>query len=287
MGQIPEPDFRFSSDLVCRLIDQQFPNLRDRDPERVGAGYDVEVWRISDDLVVRLPRRKTAFTFVEREIKHLPSLPQDLPLALPRIEAVGVANELLPGPWFATQYLPGVSGNEATLSECALGAADLGVTLASLHTLSTEHLANVSARGVEIETRRSFVEHGLQQLPTWAERISRRYFDQAVRAGSEGAKVFLHGDVHRSNLIVDGGRLTALIDFGDLGYGDRAGDLGGGIFAMGYGAHEEFLLAYGSVSEATRVRSFGWACYFAVRNFAVGDEYSLEFLASLPSDGPP
>jgi aminoglycoside phosphotransferase (APT) family kinase protein len=283
MGQIPEPDFRFSSGLVCRLIDHQFPMLRARDPERVGAGYDVEVWRISDDLVVRLPRRKTAFTFVEREIRHLPSIPQDLPLAIPRIEAVGVASELLPGPWFATQYLPGVSGNEATLAECVRGAADLGVTLASVHELSTERLDNVSARGVAIETRRSFFEHGLEQLPKWAERVSQRYFDEAVLCGTESVKVFLHGDVHRSNLIVDGGRPTALIDFGDLGYGDRAGDLGGGIFAMGYDAHQEFLTAYGSVSEVTRVRSLGWACYFAVRNFAVGDEYSLEFLGSLPN----
>jgi hypothetical protein len=74
-----------------------------------------------------------------------------------------------------------------------------------------------------------------------------------------------------------------LIDFGDLGYGDRAGDLGGGIFSVGYEAHQDFLTAYGSFSEATRVRSLGWACYFAVRNFAVGDAYALEFLESLPS----
>jgi aminoglycoside phosphotransferase (APT) family kinase protein len=83
--------------------------------------------------------------------------------------------------------------------------------------------------------------------------------------------------------MVDGGRPTALIDFGDLGYGDRAGDLGGGIFTVGYEAHRDFLTAYGSVSEATRVRSLGWACYLAVRNFAVGDDYAPEFLESLPN----
>jgi aminoglycoside phosphotransferase (APT) family kinase protein len=283
MGQIPEPDFRFTSDQVPSLIDQQCPALREREPERIGVGYDVEVWQISDDLVVRLPRRHSAFTFVEREIRHLPSIPQDLPLAIPRVEAVGVASELLPGPWFVTQYLPGISGNEATLAECVQGAADLGVTLASIHALSTEHLSSVSARGVAIETRRSFFEHGLDQLPKWAERISQGFFDQAAHSEVESAKVFLHGDVHRSNLMIIGGRPTALIDFGDLGYGDRAGDLGGGIFAVGYEAHQELLMAYGSVSAATRARSLGWACYFAVRNFAVGDAYALEFLGSLPS----
>lgn len=283
MRNIPEPDFRFNSDLVCRLIDDQYPILRERDPERVGAGYDVEVWRISNDLVVRLPRRNSAFIFVEREIEHLPSIPQDLPLAIPRIEAVGVASELLPGPWFVTQYLPGISGNVATLAECVRGAVDLGVTLASIHALSTENVGNVSARGVAIETRRSFFERELDHLPKWAAKISQDYFDQATLSELESAKVFLHGDVHRSNLIVHDGRPTALIDFGDLGYGDRAGDLGGGIFSVGYEAHQEFLMAYGSVSEATHVRALGWACYFAVRNFSVGDAYPLEFLESLPS----
>ncbi|HEY5265377.1 MAG TPA: phosphotransferase [Acidimicrobiales bacterium] len=268
---------------MSRLIDQQWPALRERDPERVGMGYDVEVWQISNDLAARLPRRHSAFTFVEREIRHLPSIPQDLPLAIPRIEAVGVASELLPGPWFVTQYLPGISGNEATLAECVQGAADLGVTLASIHAVSTENLDNVSARGVAIETRRTFFEQELDHLPKRAAKISQDFFDQATLSEVESAKVFPHGDVHRSNLMVNGGRPTALIDFGDLGYGDRAGDLGGGIFTVGYEAHQEFLLAYGSVSEATVVRALGWACYFAVRNFSVGDAYSLEFLESLPS----
>jgi aminoglycoside phosphotransferase (APT) family kinase protein len=155
MVDVLEPDYRFSADLVRRLMDEQHPMMCECDPERVGAGYDVEVWRVSDDLVVRLPRRRSAFVFVEREIRHLPSLPHDLPLAVPRIEAVGAPSELLPGPWFATQYFPGVSGREATSLECVSGAADLGVTLAFIHALSTEDVDNVSARGVPIESRRS------------------------------------------------------------------------------------------------------------------------------------
>lgn len=282
MGRFPEPDFRFDSDLVCRIIDDQFPILRERQPERIGVGYDIEVWRISNDLAVRLPRRTSAFLFVEREIAHLPSMPQDLPLAVPRIEAVGSASESLPGPWFVTQYLPGVSGNEATLSQCARGAVDLGVTLASIHALSTRGVDNVSARGMPIETRRSFFERELDHLPKWAAEISQDYFNRAARSDVEKGKVFLHGDVHRGNLIVHGGRPTALIDFGDLGYGDRAGDLGGGIFSVGFGVHQELLEAYGSASDATLVRALGWACYLAVRNFSVGDAYSLEFLHSLP-----
>jgi aminoglycoside phosphotransferase (APT) family kinase protein len=280
--RIPEPDFRFDADLVCRLVDEQHPTLREHEPQRLGAGYDVEVWRISSGLVVRLPRRTSAFTFVEREIEHLPSLPQDLPLAVPRIEAVGRASDMLPGPWFATQYLAGVSGNEATSSECVRGARDLGRTLASLHALPTRRLTHPSTRGVPIETRRTFFERNLGAFPPRTATIARHFFDQAALADVEGTRVFLHGDVHRSNLMVHDGRPTALIDFGDLGYGDPAGDLGGGIFTVGYAARHELLAGYGPILEATLARALGWACYLAVRNFLVGDSYSLEFLESLP-----
>jgi aminoglycoside phosphotransferase (APT) family kinase protein len=169
------------------------------------------------------------------------------------------------------------------LSECARGAADLGVTLASIHALSTETLSNVSARGVAIESRRAFFEQGLHQLPPWAARIAQDYFDHSATTQLEGVDVFLHGDVHRSNLMVHDGRPSALIDFGDLGRGDRAGDLGGAIFSVGYPDRQAFLMAYGSVAEATLVRALGWSCYLAVRNYAVGDAYALEFLESLPS----
>ena len=279
---IPEPEFHFDAGVVARIVDEQYPTLRECEPRRVGAGYDVEVWRIRTDLVVRLPRRTSAFMFLEREIEHLPAIPQDLPLAVPRLEAVGRASDLLPGPWFATQYLPGICGSEATLSECARGAGDLGVTLASLHALSTQSLDNVSTRGVPIEERRAFFDRGLDSVPEGAARTSRHYFDLAVLAEIDGAEVFLHGDVHRSNLMVHDGRPSALIDFGDLGYGDGAGDLGGGIFAIGYAAHHEFLAGYGPISEATFARALGWSCYLALRNFLVGDSYALEFLASLP-----
>ncbi len=256
--------------------------MRSREPTRLGIGFDVEVWRISEDLVVRLPRRQSAFVFVEREIAHLPHLPQRLPLAIPRLEGVGVACDELPGPWFVTQYLPGVSGNEASLASCARGAEDLGVTLAAIHAHSTEGVSNVSARGVPIETRRSLFEHELAKLPRSVASVSRAYFDEAARAEQADTAVFLHGDVHRSNLMVSGGRPTALIDFGDLGYGDQAGDLGGGIFSVGHLAQRDFLDSYGSVSNSVVVRSLGWACYLAVRNYGVGDTYALEFLESLP-----
>ena len=40
-----------------------------------------------------------------------------------------------------------------------------------------------------------------------------------------GPPLWIHGDLHPGNLLVSGGRLSAVIDFGDLAAGDPATDL--------------------------------------------------------------
>ena len=41
----------------------------------------------------------------------------------------------------------------------------------------------------------------------------------------QGPPVWLHGDIHPGNLVVNAGELTAVIDFGDITAGDPAVDL--------------------------------------------------------------
>jgi aminoglycoside phosphotransferase (APT) family kinase protein len=47
----------------------------------------------------------------------------------------------------------------------------------------------------------------------------------AALAAPEQAPVWRHGDFHTGNLLTTGGRLSAVIDFGELGVGDPACDL--------------------------------------------------------------
>ena|SRR5258705_8184375 len=44
-------------------------------------------------------------------------------------------------------------------------------------------------------------------------------------AGAAGQPVWMHGDPHPANLLVERGELSAVIDFGLLGVGDPACDL--------------------------------------------------------------
>jgi aminoglycoside phosphotransferase (APT) family kinase protein len=145
-----------------------------------------------------------------------------------------------------------------------------------------------SVRGVPLRERLVYFEREVVDLPAPLVAVARRYVATAVDEPVDRDVVFMHGDVHRANLMQIDGSLTSLIDFGDLGYGDRAGDLGGAIFSVGIDGVADLLAGYGPVSTSTLVKAFGWACYFAVRNFGVGDrtaETALEFLTTLAAHG--
>ena len=51
----------------------------------------------------------------------------------------------------------------------------------------------------------------------------REVWDRAVAAPAwQGARLWLHGDLHPANVIVRDGRLAGVIDFGDMCCGDPA-----------------------------------------------------------------
>ncbi|MFD9209562.1 phosphotransferase [Streptomyces sioyaensis] len=80
---------------------------------------------------------------------------------------------------------------------------------------------------------------------------------EALRApGWDGPPVWLHADLMPGNLLVDGGRLTSVIDFGCLGVGDPACDLFPAWNLLPADAREVFREALG-VDDATWVRGRG------------------------------
>ena len=92
----------------------------------------------------------------------------------------------------------------------------------------------------------------------------RSLWDAALAAPVAREALWLHGDLHAQNVLVDGGRLSAVIDWGDVTAGDVATDLAGvwSIFDTP-GARALALDRYGP-DEATLARAKGWAVLFSI-----------------------
>jgi aminoglycoside phosphotransferase (APT) family kinase protein len=77
-------------------------------------------------------------------------------------------------------------------------------------------------------------------------------------------RTWLHGDLHGRNVLTKGGRLAAVIDWGDLASGDPACDLAAVWMLLPQAAARAQALAAYAPSAATERRARGWAALMGV-----------------------
>jgi len=261
--QPPPADLDITIADVDRLLATQHPSLRGR-LERVAHGWDNDVFRLGDDLAVRLPRRQEAAQLVEHEQRWLPELAPRLPVRIPVPVAVGHPDEHYPWAWSVVPWFAGRRGLDIDPRERDGLAVELAGVLRALHVPAPPDAPHNPYRGVPMSERDDVVRERLtiapELLPAW---------DAGRDAAPwRGPSLWLHGDLYPGNFVVDGGRLAALIDFGDLCAGDPASDLSVAwltFTAAGRAVFREALADRYDDADWTRAR--GWAAALALISF--------------------
>jgi hypothetical protein len=82
-GTKPPADVRIDLSLVGALIQEQHPDLAHLALSEIGEGWDNRLFRLGDDLAVRVPRRAISAVLIEQEQRWLPRLAPQLPLPIP------------------------------------------------------------------------------------------------------------------------------------------------------------------------------------------------------------
>lgn len=250
--------------LVRRLLAAQLPQWAGLPLRRVeSAGTDNAIFRLGDDLAVRLPRIGWAVAQVEKEHRWLPRLAPHLPLPIPEPLALGVPGAGYPWPWAVHRWLAGEDALAAPVADLRQAAIDLARFIAALQRIDPAggpRAGEASSRGVPLATRDAAVRAAIAAL--------RRDIDgPAVTAAWEAALaapawdrpgVWLHGDLTAVNLLVRDGRLAAVIDFGPLAVGDPAADVMTAWLYLDRGARAIFRETL-QVDDATWARAKGWA----------------------------
>src|SRR5580693_9225743 len=90
----PIAEVDMSADLVAALVRSQHPDLVDVEIREMSPGFDNTIWRLGDELMVRLPRRQVAVSLIESEQRWLPLLAPRLPVAIPTPVRVGRPSEM-------------------------------------------------------------------------------------------------------------------------------------------------------------------------------------------------
>src|SRR4051795_1693257 len=115
----PLPD-AMTAELVRDLLRDQHPDLADR-PIRLGArGWDNQLWRLGDDLAVRLPwATPDADVLLRNEHAWLPGLAPRLPLPVPVPQRLGSPSARFPRPWLVTTWVPGDPADQAPITQAS------------------------------------------------------------------------------------------------------------------------------------------------------------------------
>ncbi|MCB0971205.1 MAG: aminoglycoside phosphotransferase family protein, partial [Acidimicrobiales bacterium] len=183
-----------------------------------------------------------------------------LPLPIPVPVRVGRPGAGYPWPWSIVAHRPGASALRTPPDDPMEAAATMGRFVAALARPAPPDAPHNPFRGIPLADRddrtRAWIDQlsGLIDAPSvtscWAEH-------EAIPRWT-GEAVWLHGDLHPNNVIVDGGRITGIIDFGDLTAGDPATDLGVAWTLLAPEARPVLREAL-DVDDDTWARGRGWA----------------------------
>jgi aminoglycoside phosphotransferase (APT) family kinase protein len=255
------PELNVDEALVRRLL-AQFPELEGAPLRRLATGWDNSVWVVAERYAFRIPQRAVAIPGVERELAFLPALAPLVPLPVPVPVFVGQPDGGYPWPFFGAELLPGVEAGSAELDEGERLEVSLGLArfLRALHLVEPEVELPHDPNGREDMTIRTGLAREqlaeLERLGGW--RAPARV-EELLAAGERlpppEAPRLAHGDLHFRHLLVDGGRASGVIDWGDLCVADPAIDLPLYWSFAEPSQRGAFLDAYGAVSETQLARA--------------------------------
>jgi aminoglycoside phosphotransferase (APT) family kinase protein len=246
--------------LVRRLVGAQFPQWKDLPLEPVrSAGTDNAIFRLGDELAVRLPRISSATGQVDKEHRWLPRLAPLLPLAVPLPLAKGTPGEGYPFPWSVSRWVNGETATRERITDPRQAAIDLAAFIGALQEIDPTN-GPKSARGMPLSERGDRTRAAIAKLEGKLDTDAvTAAWEAALEAPPwQGAPVWTHGDLYDGNLLAEGGRLCGVIDFDVLGVGDPACEL---IVAWSLFSQEARDVFRGAlhVDDATWARGRGWA----------------------------
>jgi aminoglycoside phosphotransferase (APT) family kinase protein len=213
--------------LVHRLLAEQMPDLADLSLRIVEPwGTDNAVWRLGDDLAIRLPRIGWAVDQIDKEAEWLPLLAPHLPIALPTPVAVGEPAEGYPYPWAVHRWLPGEGAALDRMSDPVQFALDLAEAVHCLQLIPTDEAPPAINRARPLkdydESARAAIHRARRLIDVAA---ATAVWEEALDAPPfAGPPVWVQGDLE-GNCLVEDGHLTGIVDWGSACAGDPAVDV--------------------------------------------------------------
>lgn len=213
--------------LVHRLLAVQMPRFAHLPLAMVEPwGTDNGIWRLGDDLVVRVPRIRWARDQPGREARWLPYLAPHLPVAIPEPVALGEPGEGYPYRWAVHRWLDGTSAALERIDDPIGFAIDLAEVVRRLQIVPADDAPEARGRARPLrdydEATRWAIDNASSLINAPAALVA--WQDALAAPAYDGTPVWVHGDLE-GNCLVRDGRLSGIVDWGSTCAGDPAVDV--------------------------------------------------------------
>jgi aminoglycoside phosphotransferase (APT) family kinase protein len=211
-------------ELVQYLLGSQHPQWAHLPIQPVpSAGTDNAMYRLGDELAVRLPRIHWSVDSIAKERTWLPVLAPRVPLAVPVPVATGEPEARFPYPWSVVRWVAGDLATRDRLSDPVDAALDLAAFLRALQAVDptggpTHH------RGAPVRLQEAGIRHNVAELrgEVDGDAVIEAWNRVLAAPDYDGPPRWFHGDLGYLNLLAQDGCLSGVIDWGTCGVGDPA-----------------------------------------------------------------
>ncbi len=256
--------------FVRNLIAEQFPEWADLPIQPLTSiGTDNAIYRLGEELAIRLPSDKGGSLQINKEYQWLPIIERHLPISVPTPIVLGMPVEDYPWNWTVYKWIDGEDATTASIDDPYQLAVDLGQFINALQRMDASDGPAPGNhnfwRGVPLAMRDRDVRNAVKDLQNDFDtaHITRAWEDALSVPIWRESPVWIHGDLLAGNYLVRDGKLCAVIDFGGLGVGDPACDW---LFAWDLLSAKDREKLRGSleVDASTWERARGWALSLGV-----------------------
>lgn len=250
----PEAHPSISHDAVQALLNDQHPALGALELGPRYDGWDSAMFRLGDDLAVRLPRTEGAVRFLLAETSWVPQLCVGWDFPFPRFVAFGEPGHGYPWEWAVVTWLPGDTADEAPLD--ASEGPTLGRALAQVHVAAPADAPYNDEQSIPMTARDAKVRQRVPLLAATPGLLGARLdvdaamevWERALDAPETDERVWSHADLHGANVLVHGGAFGGIVDWGSMAACDPAVDLGFAHSLIPRAGIEAALAEYGRLT---------------------------------------
>ncbi|WP_232667318.1 phosphotransferase [Pseudonocardia sp. TRM90224] len=282
---------KIEAGLVRDLLREQHPDLAELPLREVEGGWGNQMWRLGDELAVRIQRMDTDPDPHLKERRWLPLLAPRLPLPIPVPVRSGSSSERFPKLWTVMTWVSGLPLDRASITRSEHAADTLAAFLRALHIAAPADAPVDTGRAAHPADSTAgfdqfFYAVDADAIGSDAADIRAVWADAVMAPAWQGPPVWVHGDLHPANVVVADGTLAGVVDFGDLSAGDPAVDLAAAWVLLPAGAAARFFAAYGAADEATVRRARGLAALKSLFLMLMGQNGDRGLPGGKPAWGP-